>query len=58
MTNSASTVKVKPSLLHDFNDFLAEYARNPTDPAALDLPLTFDDILTRLRNLYVPSHLA
>lgn len=52
------TVKVNPSLLHDFNDFLVEYAHNPTDPAALDLPLTFDDVLVRLRNLYVSTPIA
>ena len=47
------TVKVNQTLLDDFNAFLAEYARNPTDPAALEIPMTFDDVLARLGTLYI-----
>lgn len=46
------TVKVNQTLLDDFNAFLAEYARNPTDPAAVEIPMTFDDVLARLGTLY------
>ena len=46
------TIEISQPLLDDFSDFLAEYANSPTDPAALEINMTFNDVLTRLRVLY------
>jgi len=46
-------VEVTPPLLRDFTDFLSEYAHNPTDPTALEINMTFDEVLARLRRMYI-----
>lgn len=51
----ATQIRISEPLYNDFGEFLSTYAQNPTDPAALEITMTFDDVLSRLRSLYIPD---
>lgn len=51
----ATQIRISQPLHNDFAEFLSTYAQNPTDPAALEISMTFDDVLSRLRSLYIPD---
>lgn len=49
----ATRIHIPQPLHNDFADFLAAYEQNPTDPTALEISMTFDEVLARLRTLYI-----
>lgn len=49
----AMQITISKPLHDDFVNFLTVYAQNPTGPTALEINMTFDAVLARLRTLYI-----
>ena len=52
----STQIRIPQPLHRDFTEFLSTYAQSPTDPTALEISMTFDEVIARLETLYTPEY--